>query len=75
MSFTRTPARHNDGPLLQTLSNLLCFRHPFCAEEETLHHQQQKNDQMYLKIRFLLELLLQHESGALPYEAFTQCPT
>lgn len=62
------------------LSNLLCFRHPFSAEEETLHHQYQKqNSRTSMTNRKIkkknklgfCELVLKHGYGDLPYGAFT----
>lgn len=69
-------ARHNDGLLPHMLPNLLCFRHPFCAEEETLHQKQNRRIlQKSIKNPCYVDSMFPHGYAALPYEAFTDRPT
>lgn len=54
--------------------DLLCFRHPFSAEEESLHHQYQKTKTAEEK-SFFVWIGVSAWDGALPFGAFTDWPT
>lgn len=75
MLSTKMLARHNDGLLPHMPPNFLCFRHSFCAEEETLHQKENSSiAEMYINPCYV-ELMWPHGYAALPYEASTDRPT